>query len=178
MEEPREEVALLPSLGERGEHRALQVVQVGRGEGGEVPVLGVAPDGLDRVELGGIGGQPLDDDPRMLGQPRRDAARPVRAVPIPDESEAVGQVAAQLLEEPEDLAAPDVVAMQGPVEAKPAAARGDRERADRREAIPPIPLAEHWGLAPGRPRPATDRLEHEATLVNEHQGPTGAAGVF
>ena len=163
---------------QRADHGALQGRETVRGEVRQVAVLGVTPHGLDGVELGCVGRQPLDDEAAVPGQPAGDAGRPVGAVPIPDEREAVGHVTAQGLEEPEDLGAADVVAIERPVEAEPAAPGRHGEGADRREPVAAIPLAEDRGLAPGRPGPAADGLQHEAALVQEDERSTGATGVF
>ncbi len=94
---------------QRADHGALQGREIVRGEVRQVAVLGVTPHGLDGVELGSIGGKPLDDDAAVLGQPGRDARGAVRAVPVPEEGEPVGPVALEGLEESENLRAADVV---------------------------------------------------------------------
>ena len=152
--------------------------EVGGREVRQVAVLGVPPDVFHRVEVRGVGRQPLDDDPPVPGQPGLDPRRPVGAASVPDEREAVRQVAVQRLEEVQDLGAPDVVWVLRPVQPEPAPAGRHGEGADRREAIPAIPLAEEGGLAAGRPRPAAHGLEHEAAFIEEDQAPTAAPGVF
>jgi len=86
--------------------------------------------------------------------------------------------APERLDEPQDLGPPDVVGIQRPVEPEPAPARGHGERADRREPIPAIPLAEAGRLAARGPGAAADGLEHEAALVEKHEATAGAPGVF
>ncbi len=47
------------------DHGALQSRETVRGEVRQVAVLGVTPHGLDGVELGRVGGKPLDDDAQV-----------------------------------------------------------------------------------------------------------------
>jgi len=148
------------------------------GEVRQVPVLGMAPDAFHRVEVRGIGRQPLDDDPLPGGQPVLDALCPVGAVSVPDERETVRDVPTQCLKEPEDFRGSDVVGVRGPVEAESAPMGSHGEGADRGEPVAAVPLAEDGRLATGRPGPADHRLEHEAALVKEDDAPTGFSGVF
>jgi len=87
------------------------VIEIGRGEVREVAVLRVTPfDVFRRIEVRGIGREPLDPDGLdILGQPRRHEGRPVRAVPVPDEREAMRQVAPEDIVEAQDLRGSDVV---------------------------------------------------------------------
>jgi hypothetical protein len=84
-----------PRIGEGLEDGAFQGGQIVGREVGEVAILGVAPDRLDGIEIGRVGRQPFDDDPRVLGEPGGGTRRPVRAVPVPDKGEAVRQMTTQ-----------------------------------------------------------------------------------
>jgi len=148
------------------------------GEVGQITVLGMAPDVFRRVEIGSIGRKPFDDNARMPGQPGRDSLSPVRAVTIPDEGEAMRNVAVEHAKEPQYFGSTDVVAMVHPVKTVSTPAWSHGEGADDREPIPTIPLSQDRGLAPRRPRPATQRLKHESALIPEHDASTGAASVF
>ncbi len=98
VDERREKRPLPAGISERPEHGAFQGGEIVRREVREVGVLRVAPHGFHRVEVGRVGGRPLDDDPTVLAEPGRHAGCPVRPMPIPDDGEAVGQMTAQGLE--------------------------------------------------------------------------------
>jgi len=169
---------LPPGSGERADHGAFQGSEIVRSEVCEVAILGMAPNALNRIEIGCVGGQPFDDDPPVLVQPRRDTGGPVGSMPIPNEGETVGQVASQGLQESEDLGAADIVPIEHPVQSKAPSAWGHRERADRREPVPTIPLAEDRGLAARRPGAPDHRLQHEPALIQEDEASAGATSVF
>jgi len=178
VDERGEHRPLPASTSERSDYGAFQGGEIVRCEVREVGVLRVAPHGLHRVEVGRVGGQPFEDDPRVLAQPGRDTDGPVGPMPIPDERVAMGQVPAQGLEESEDLGASDVVPIQRPVETESAAARGHCERADDGEPVTAVPLSEDRCLAARCPGPAADGLEHKTALIQEDEASAGAAGVF
>ena len=71
----------------------LKCAEIVWGEIRQVPVLGVAPDAFHRVEVRGIGRQPLDDDPFPGAQPGLDTICPVGAVSVPDERNTIRDVA-------------------------------------------------------------------------------------
>ena len=71
----------------------LKCAEIVWGEIRQVPVLGVAPDAFHRVEVRGIGRQPLDDDPFPGCQPGLDTICPVGAVSVPDERKTIRDVA-------------------------------------------------------------------------------------
>ncbi len=46
---------------------SVEIVGVSEGLGGQMTGFEIAPDGLDVVELGGVLGQPFDDEPMGVG---------------------------------------------------------------------------------------------------------------
>jgi len=120
------------------------------GEVRQIPVLGVAPDAFHRIEVWGIGRQPLDDDPLPGGQPGLDILCPVGAVSVPEERETGGDVSAQCLKEPKDFRASDVVGILGPGEAESAPTGSHGEGAGRGEPVAAVPQAEDGRPAAGR----------------------------
>jgi hypothetical protein len=67
--------------------------QGGRGPVGELQVLEVGPQLLDRVELEGVGGQPLDGQPVALAvEEGAHAGAPVRAQPVPEQDHPLAAV--------------------------------------------------------------------------------------
>src|SRR6266487_4107060 len=56
-------------------------------EVGQLGALDVAPERLDRVEVGGVTGEPFDDQPAPLGADERlHLAAAMRRQPVPDQS--------------------------------------------------------------------------------------------
>jgi hypothetical protein len=69
----------------------------------EAPVLEVAPEQLDGVQFGRVGGQPDDVPATMATQPRGDDAVRMGAPAIPEEDDRPTNVTGQVLEKPAHL---------------------------------------------------------------------------
>ena len=142
------------------------------------------PQPLDGIELGGIGGKPMDREPGAVGfevSPRLKTA--VRVEAIPKEDHAASDVAAEMLEEADDLARADGAgvklevdaSLDCPVSSGPAI----RQRTDRGELFPAPPaMGQDRRLAPGRPRPTDGRALREPAFVEEDDRRALACGVF
>ena len=144
----------------------------------QVAVLGVTPYRLHRVEIRGVRRQRLDDDPSTSFKPVLDEFRPVRLATIPNEREALRQMAPQSLKEVEYLSAPDVVCVLSPLQAIASSVRSNRDCTDGREPIAAIPLPKDRGTATQCPGLSDRRLEHEAAFIEEYDRSAGSAGIF
>jgi hypothetical protein len=121
--------------------------------GRQLQVLEVGPQIVDRVELGGIGGQPLGTAPVALAvQPGPHPGAPVGRQPIPDEHDSLaGGEAGQLLKHGD--AAVGVIAGLLQLEAPPGggAVRPVAQGGGHGGLLPAEPVPQHGCGAPGRP---------------------------
>src|SRR5262245_3552469 len=156
-------------------------------EVGQPAVLGVLPHHLVGVGLGGIGGQRLGEDLRVLrqvGPHRLRAVVDVRS--IPEDRHRPGQVPPQLLQECHRVLAVGVrvVGQQPEIQPQPSPLRAYGHGADRRDPVVAVPALQDRGLTPRGEGAADRRGEHEARLVEEDQvglpasGSTDDAGQF
>ena len=77
--------------------------EVGQGVALEIP-----PEGLDRIELRGIGWKEVHVQARMAGEPLADVATAVDRQTIPDQDHSSPQVAQERVQEGDDPGAGDV----------------------------------------------------------------------
>jgi len=145
---------------------------------GKIPVLGVTPDHFDGIEIRSVRRQPLDHDPAALSKPGFDLLCPMWLSAVPNECESLGQMSAEPLKESKDFCAADVVRIPSPVKTKSPSTGCDRNRADGREPIAAIPLAQNWRLPSRGPGAPNHRLEHKAALIEKDQGSAGSSSVF
>ena len=154
----------------------LQVAAVG-----ELASFEVGPQALGRVEIGGVGGQPLDFEPATLSckESLHDLAV-VAAEAIPEQEHGPAAEGAAELVEKVDQA--QVVVGVGPeveVEPSPTAIPAVAEGGRRRDPLPvALAVAEHWGLPSRRPRRAHVGRQREAALVFEDDPGAAGNGVF
>lgn len=144
----------------------------------KIPILGVTPGHFHGIEIRSVRWQPLDHDPATLSKPGFDLLCPMWLSAVPDESESLRQMSPQPLKESKHFCAADVVGILSPVKTKSPSTRCDRNRANGREPIAAIPLAQNWRLPSRCPRAPNHRLEHKAALIEKDHGSTGSSGVF
>jgi hypothetical protein len=144
----------------------------------KIPVLGMAPEHFHGIEIRSVRWQPLEHDPATLPKPRLDLLCPMWLTAVPYESESVGQMSPQPLKESKHFCASDVMRILSPVKTKSPTTRCDRDRANARESIAAIPLAQNGRLPPRCPRTPDHRLEHKAALIDKDHVSTGSSGVF
>ena len=94
-----------------------QAVDVLGSEIGQIPVLGMRPSSLDRIEFGRVRRKVLDAN-RITGLAQSLLGRLVNAGTIPDELQLVLQVPLKVADEGDDLTRPDVVRMDLEIEPK------------------------------------------------------------
>lgn len=144
----------------------------------QIPMLGVTPDCLDRIEVWGVSWQPLDDDPPTWSKPGLDPRGTMRLPSVPDEREAMGQMSPQTLKEAQNLSAANVVRVLSPVETVSPPTWSNGDGTDGREPIATIPLTKDRRLASRRPCAPHNRLKHEAALIEKNHASSGSLGVF
>ena len=145
---------------------------------GQVPVLGMTPDRLHRVEIRCVGWQELGDNPPSSLNPVLNQLRPVRLSAVSNDRESLRQMSQHSLKEVKNFSTPDIMSVLSPVQTISSTVRGNRDCADGRESIAAIPLAKDRRLAPGCPGSSDHRLEHEATFIKKDHVSAGSAGVF
>src|SRR5882672_3583083 len=140
---------------------------------GQLALLGIAEQILDRVELWGISRQPFKHDVSVQGLDvvANDAAA-MRGQPVPDDQQLAPDGGLERLEVLHDLRTLDRTVEESEVEA-PQAHPGDQ-----RELLPVEAVLQHWGLAFGRPGAHSGRTLAQSRLVDEDDGSSLPSGVF
>lgn len=156
----------------------LEILEVVGSEVCQVPVLGVAPDPLDWIEVRGIGWQPLDNDPPTLSKPSLNLPCPMGLPPVPDERESMRQMSPQVPKKTQNLCRANVVSVVSPVQAEPPLARSECDGTDCRKPVTTVPLPKDRCLAPRCPTSPHNRLKHETALIKKDDASAGSLGVF
>lgn len=142
-------------------------------EVGEFVLLPVSPELLDGVEFGGIGGQALDVQPRVLFLDKGgDEAAAMEGRAVPKQQYVAGHLPVQRPQETDDLGAPDRTGMQLEVEVAPC------QPGDRRNTFPIEVEGEHRGLTTWRPRAGPMRPLAQSAVIEENEGAALPAGFF
>lgn len=160
--------------------RVRQGLGVGRREVGQGVAFEMAPEHLDRIEIGSIGRQEVMMQLAIaLEEPGNDLG-PVGLRTVPDDEQRFLELRAQAPQEPHHSACREVgVGQQGKVKSYPLPARRDRERRDGGDLLVPSPAVEkNRRLATRSPCPADQRSHQEAALVEKSNVGIQAAGFF
>ena len=150
-DERRQEVGPTMQAIELLDHHLPQFPPILGREVRQPPELGVPPHRLVGIGLRGIAGQRLGDDLGMLRQVGPHDLGVVGDITlVPEDRPRPGDVAAQLLQERDDVLAVDidVVGPQAEVQAQPLAFGADGDDAEGRDAVVPVPALEDrvWPL--------------------------------
>ena len=145
---------------------------------GQVGVLGVVPNHLDRIEFGGLSRQPdyLKLIRVLILQPPDGLA--MSTISIQHQDELAPQMPMDHRDEGYDLLVVDVLAANLEVEAQSLPHGRDRDPRDHRETIVAIPVVLDRRLSLRGPGAAHNRLEHEAAFVDQHDAPAVFLGFF
>lgn len=142
-----------------------------RGEVGQRVGLEVRPEGLDRIELRGIGREERSVEPRSGLQKRTNRSGTVGGETIPDQTDRSPKVSPQLPKKDLHPSRSHVrVRSQRKVKSYPSTSRRDGKRGDHRHLLPrPRPLIEDRSPTPRGPTSPNQRSQHQAALVEENQ---------
>lgn len=181
----RPKFSLFPKRGDEAVTFAPDAPQTVSGPPGELPqiagtqvgqfaLLPIGPEVFDRIEFGSIGREAFD--PEFAAQFGNVLAHDLGAVdggPVPDDEQAAGHMALEVVEELNDLRALDTALK------KPEVAVPKRDAGDRREIVPAEWVEKQRRLALGRPSPHAVRLLGQPALVDEDNGaPFGLGFLF
>ena len=155
----------------------IKVVDVVSDEVREIPVLGVAPDELHRIQLRRVRRQPFKIVPGSSAL-QLPCCSPMCVEPIQDDHHAATELTPKRCQETTHVVVLHVFSMNLKVKAESSSLRRDRDRRNHRQAIMPSPAFQHWGLAPRSPGAPHQRLEHESALVHEDKGLTVPSWFF
>ena len=153
---------------------------VGRREVGQRVALEVAPEHLDRIEIGGVGRQEITMQLAAALEEPVDDLGSVGQRAIPNDEKRLLKLRAQASQEPDHSAGREVgVGKEGKVKSYPRPVRRDRERRDGGDLlVPSSTVQKNRRLASRSPRPADQRSHKKATLVDENDIGVQAPGFF
>ena len=161
---------------EQGIGRLLaQMIDICGREVGLASVLDVAPHAFHGIQLGAVGRQGLEAEPRRMLDREVFGRLEMGPKIVPDEHNPAAETIVQVTQEGDQKRRVDVAFVQLKKEVHPPANRRDRKRADCRESITPGRFDQDGRLPRRCPGPTDDRLKHEAGFVQEHYRltPTG-----
>src|SRR5574341_661683 len=131
-----------------------------------------------RVQLRGVGGEPLEVQAGELGAQGADEGTLVDLAAVPQHDDGAPEMAQELPEKAAHLRRMEVLVVELEVEAEALAPRADRQAGDDRDAVVALPVAEQGSLAGGGPGPAHAGDEQEPGLVYEDEVGAQPRGVF
>jgi hypothetical protein len=174
-EETGQEI-LVSAEREQGIGRLLaEMIDIGGREVGLASVLDIAPHAFHGIQLGAVGRQGLEAEPRRMLDRKVLGRLEMGPKVVPDEHNPAAKTLVQVTQEGDQKRRVDVAVVQLKEEVHLSANRRDRKRADRRESITPCRFDQDGRLSRRRPGSTDGRLKHEAGFVQENYRltPTG-----
>ena len=158
--------------------RVVELVDVVGNEVGQSRVLGVAPEGFDRIEIGRVGRKPFDVEPTRSALVQSANGRTVDVEPIQDHDQRPPMKTMQLSQVAHHVAGPHVPVLHDEVRSNPSPSRRETQAADHAQAVVPL---RHDLLGPRtdrRPSAPIQRLQAEAGFVEKDECCPPSPGLF
>ena len=116
----------------------VEVIDVVGDEVGQSRVLGVAPEGFDRIEVGRVGREPFDVEPSCSPLVQSAHGRAMDVEPIQDHDQRPPMQTMQLSQVPHHVAGSHVPILHDEVRSNPSASRRETQAADHAQAVVPL----------------------------------------
>ena len=156
----------------------VQVQQVVRDEVGQITIFGVVPNVFDWVEIRGIGRQPLEVEPIRMNVGDLTSGATMHIPAIPDQNGPPAQMTSKVPQKVDHVRRANVLFVNGKEEPQATPVGRDRHGTDDRESIVSVPCVREGRLSPRRPGSPQQRLQHEATFIDEHEWTIADARLF
>ena len=156
----------------------VELIDVVGDEVGQSRVLGVAPEGFDRIEVGRVGREPFDVEPSRSPLVQSAHGRAMDVEPIQDDDQGAPMNSVQPTQVADHVAGPHVPVLHDEVRSNPSASRRETQAADHTQAV--VPLRDDL-LGPRtdrRPRAPIQRLQAEAGFVEKDECCPPSPGLF
>jgi len=168
LEKGSKKVCLLSGIADRGTDPVVKFFDVFGCQIGQISILAVVPDLLNRIEVRRIGRQPFNTDGLGVSfQVSPQYFCPMDTPPIHDEYHPPMDITREGAQESNHILSADVFSLNAPVKSNPASMGGKGNGTDDRKSIMTTPLVEYRRLASGCPCPPHQRLEHKSTLIQK-----------
>ena len=164
-------------LAQSFQQRAAEIVDVLSATVGE-RVRGGMPGGFDGVGLRGIGGEPLQIQPRVFAQQLAQGPRIVDGGAVPHHDHVAAQMAQQIRERIVDLLLRYILRMHPKVEPQSPSLGAHRQPANHRDASTTVIVANDRRLPDSCPGAPYWRNHHEAGFVAKDDVGTQPRNVF
>jgi hypothetical protein len=179
LEKGAKKTYLLSSTADRGTDQVVKFFDVLWCQVGQIGILAVVPDLLNRIKVRRIGRQPFNTDGLgMSFQVFPKCFCPMDTPSIHDEYYPAMNIPGEGAQESNHILSTDVFSLNAPVKSNPASMWGESNGSDDRESIMTTPLAEYRCLASGCPCPPHHWLEHESTLIQKYDASAFLFSVF
>ena len=155
-----------------------KMIDVVRNEVRKVTVFRVAPDELNWIQLRSIRRQPFEFILARRSLKQFLGRRAMSIQPIQYHKKIPSKAPTELREKILHLFLADVFTVHHEVEPQALPFRRHCDCRDHGEPVVTIPALQNWCLSARSPRPANQRLQHEAAFIHQHQALAGSTGFF
>lgn len=155
-----------------------QVIDIVGHEVGKRRTLGVAPDGLDRIQVGGVSRQPFHFEPAGTRCVQLSYGRAMHIQAIHDDQEWPAQLPMQLAQIGDALRRADVVIVNLERDADPPPLRRKAQTADHRETIMSLRGVLHGPHSLRRPGATIQWSQEKAGFIEKDDASFAPASLF
>ena len=147
--------------------QVVEIVDSVRNDVGQFGVFGVVPESFDRVQVRGLGQQPLEVEPGRMSFGELTGRAAIHVKAVSDDDDLAPDVLVQVSQEVEAIRRPQIVIPQSAEDAGSPGLRRERQHRHGVQAVVPVPGIRKRSQAPQCPSPAAHRLDHEIPFVEK-----------
>lgn len=152
--------------------------EVGGDEVSELGVLGMAPESLDRIEIGRVSRKPFDVEPLRAAFVQLADGRAMDVEPVHHDDERSPMLAPESAEIAHHVRRPNVLLLHGEVLPNFGASRQDAEAADHAQAVVSLRHDLLRSLPDRGPSPTIQRLQTKAGFIEKDEDGVPATRLF
>lgn len=177
-EERSQKLLLSLNSAQRPPNGSLQLCHILRHEVGQVAILAMVPDALDRVEVRGIRRQPFNVHASPKTPPQPTPSRSMHLPAVHNQNDATPEMLQQACHKQFKILGADITGLQVEVKTDAMANWRDADGRDSRKSVVSSPTIQQRCLCSWRPSAANQRLQHKAGFIRKNDAATGSVGFF
>ena len=165
-------------ISKRGVNTIRQMIYIIRYEVGQLAILAVVPNLLDRIQLRSVCWQPFHVNSSAKSPSKPSDARPMNHPAIDHQYDSLWKVEQQLYNKILKIIRANIGILHRKIQFQPVPFWRNTDGRNDRHSVATIPTVINGSLTPRRPGPPDRRLQHKAAFIEKYDSSAASSGFF